>query len=319
MDFKSFKKKLIRNRFSKSASFVLAAMTIVFLLIGALYLRPDKNRSVSYSEHKEEIGAYVYLDVYVFDDWICKYGDDTYYVLYDHSGNVYLSVLSDSVFRSMVGQEAGSDDYTHYYDGTSYRLYGITKRVNENVMSMVVEGYGFPGKDYMDYFGPCYLDTKDRPGSNTAWMWFTFAIFGGLFALVFFTVWIGSERLFNKENRDYSEEEFAAAARVLDETDKKQRLIFTDDFIINRRNGMLLRFRDILWVHLVNTSVNGVNTGRVLGIHTWKRNYFKIAPQVRDSVQELNDMINMIAEKKPDVLIGYTAENKKTYDMLTKN
>lgn len=33
--------------------------------------------------HKGDENAYTYLDVAVFDEWVCKYGDDTYYVLYD--------------------------------------------------------------------------------------------------------------------------------------------------------------------------------------------------------------------------------------------
>ncbi len=35
MEFKTFRKKLIKNGFSKGASVVLAALTVVFLILGS--------------------------------------------------------------------------------------------------------------------------------------------------------------------------------------------------------------------------------------------------------------------------------------------
>ncbi len=318
MDFIAMKKKLIKNGFSKGASFVLAAATVFFLIMGFSNLWGNRDEAENLIDHKSTANAYVYLDAVAFEEWVCKYGDDTYYTLYDNSGNIYLAVISNGTMNSMSRKAAGSEDYYHYFDG-SYRLYGLVKMTSTSVISLVEQAYGISKSEYSKYFGSYYLDATDSPTANTAWMWLTFAIFSGLFTLIFGVIWIGSKRPFIKENSDYTEEEFARAAQLMDETDKKQKLIFGEEFIINRNSGMLVRYKDILWVHLVDVYYNGASVGLMLRIYTSKRNSYKLSPAVKNSDQELADMMNKIIEKNPEVLVGHTPENKQTYDSLTRS
>ena len=71
MDFKTFKKKLLKNGFSKWAFLVLAALTAVFLLLGLFINGAGKKDAKRLAEHKEDIGAYAYLDVAAFDECHC--------------------------------------------------------------------------------------------------------------------------------------------------------------------------------------------------------------------------------------------------------
>ena len=317
MDFKSMKKKLIKNGFSKVSSFVLTALTVIFLIMAIPNFNPDKSQAVSYSNRKKEVGSYGYLDIIAYDEWVCKYDKDTYYIVYDTPGNVYLTVISSGTLKKISAKETLTDEFTHYL-GEKYRLYGMVERVNSKVVSMVEDVYGISRSDYNEYIGPYYMDTTDTPNSNTGWMWVTFAIFSGMFAAIFFLIWTASERAFNKENADYTEDEFSEASKMLDEADRKQKVIFGDHFIINRGTSMLIRYSDILWIHLVDTYYNGVKMGRTLGIHTRKRNYYKIAPKMKDSAEELCNMMSAIVERNGEVLVGHTPENKREYDSMTK-
>jgi hypothetical protein len=46
--------------------------------------------------------------------------------------------------------------------------------------------------------------------------------------------------------------------------------------------------------------------------------FFKLSPSVKDSEQELREMMERISEKNPAVLVGYTPSNQKLYDSMTR-
>ncbi len=318
MDIQTFKKKLIQNKVSKTVSFVLTALTVVFLILGLSSLWADKDEAMNLAGRKGAEGSYAYLDVIAFEDWVCKYGDDTYYTLYDESGEAYLAVISDREMKKMTEKEARKEDYIHYFDG-SYRLYGLVKWTDAEVISLARQAYDISNKEFKQHFGSCCFNTTENPRTESDAMWQVFALFAGIFAAVAFIIWIGQEIPFNRECRDYGEEEFAEAARMMDEADPKQKLIFGEKYIVNRNMGSLVRYEDILWIHLVQTYMNGVYMGKSVGIHTRNRNYFKLAPNRKDSGEELREIQDRILEKRPDILIGYTKENQKEYDSLTRS
>ncbi len=317
MDFKTFKKKLIKNQFSKWATIVLLALTVLFIILGLIKNSSGKGYAQILRDHKDEEGAYAFVDVVAFDEWVCTYLDETYYLLFDSSGEAYLAVVSDREMKSMERKASDVEDYTHYFD-ESYRMYGLVKRTSYRVISFVEDVYGIDENQYFQYFGGCYINTTENPNTNRAWMWWVFSMFTGMFGIVFAIIWGGSEVPFYKESRHFSEEEFAEAARLLDEADKKQRIIFGDDFIICRAPAMVMRYSDMLWMHFVDTYYYGASLGRSVRIYSYNRNSFKIFPTVKNSESELNDIMSRILDKKPDILVGYTNENRKKYGSMAK-
>ena len=317
MDFRTFRKKLIKNGFSKWASIVLLSLTILFITLGIVMNLSGKKDALLLRDHRDEEGAYAYLDVAAFDEWVCTYSDETYYVLYESSGEAYLAVVSDSVMKRMEKNSYPVGEYTRRFR-EDYRLYGLVKKVSYTVFGYVEDVYGISEDQYVQIFGKCYLNTTENPNTNTAWMWWTFSIFTGIFGLVFAVIWLGSELPFRKESCDFTEEEYAEAARLLDGADKKQRIIFGDDLIICRSPAMLMRYRDIVWMHYVDTYYYGANLGRSVRVCSHRRNEFKIYPTVKNSEPELREIMNRIYEKNPDIIVGYTKENRKLYDSLTR-
>jgi|GEM_PF-5790473 len=317
MDLKTFKKKFIKNGFSKWATAVLLAMTVLFIILGLIKNMSGEKYAQLLKDHKEDEGTYAFIDVAAFDEWVCTYGDETYYLLFDRSGEAYLAVVSNSVMKDMERKASAVEEYTHYFDD-SYRLYGLVKSTSYQVISNVEDVYGLDADQYRQYFGKCYINTTENPNTNRAWMWWTFSIFSGMFGLVFLIIWLGSESQFNKECRNFTEEEFAEAARMLDENDKKQQIIFGDDFVICREPAMLMRYSDMLWMHLVDTYYYGAKMGRSVRVYSRSKNSFKIYPTIKDSESELNDIMNRILDKKPDILVGYNNGNLKQYRALTK-
>ncbi|MBQ6477815.1 MAG: hypothetical protein IJI44_00450 [Erysipelotrichaceae bacterium] len=161
-----------------------------------------------------------------------------------------------------------------------------------------------------------FLNLKND--ENTAWMWFTFTIFGAIFTAVFAMVAYGQESGFRKENRDYIEEEFAKAAVLLEKANKKQATIFGEEFLISTTQRVVVRYADILWAYILQPYLNGVKMGRMLEIRTRKRNIFKLAPENNDDLKELEGMMKFLVEKNPKLLVGHTDENRKIYDSLTR-
>ena len=157
-----------------------------------------------------------------------------------------------------------------------------------------------------------------KSDENTAWMWFTFTIFGVIFTLVFALIAYGQESGFCKENRDYTEEEFARVAALLEKVGKKQTAIFGEEFLISTTQRVVVRYADILWAYILQPYLNGVKMGRMLEIRTFKRNIFKLAPENNDDLKELEEMMKFLSEKNPGLLIGHSDENRRIYDSLTR-
>lgn len=151
---------------------------------------------------------------------------------------------------------------------------------------------------------------------ETAWMWFTFSIFSVILTAVFAMVAYGQESGFRKEDKDYSEEEFAKAAALLEKADKKQATIFGEDFLISTTQRVVVRYEDILWAYILQPYYYGAKMGRMLEIRTRKRNIFKLAPENRDDLKELEEMMRFIGEKNPNLLVEYTDENQKIYESI---
>lgn len=314
---KELKKKLIRNGFSKIASFVLAALTLIFLVMAMTNLSVDKDTAVDLAYNRESVGEYAYIDIKSFDEWACKYDDDTYYVVYDASNKVYNVILTDAQVSKMVKASDSSDEYAHYFNG-SYRIYGLVKSTHSKVKSMIEEVYNLESGEYYDYFGSTHLDASENYKTNTLWMWLTFAIFSGLFTLIFGAVWIGQERSFSRENSGYTEEECARAIKLLDETDKKQKVIIDDEFLIGRNNGMLVKYSDILWIYERVSKSYGITTGKDLCINTSHNNRFFLPTKGKEKDQQIADMMNLIAQKNPEVMIGFTDVNSRAYRQMVK-
>ncbi|MBE6117674.1 MAG: hypothetical protein E7188_03885 [Erysipelotrichaceae bacterium] len=157
-----------------------------------------------------------------------------------------------------------------------------------------------------------------KTDENTAWMWFTFSIFSVIFTAVFAMISYGLERGFNKEDKDYTEAEFTKAALILENADRKQPTIFGEEFLISTTQRAVIRYKDILWAYILQPYLNGVKMGRMLEVRTRKRNVFKLAPANNDDLEELEEMMELINDKNPSLLIGHADENRRIYDSMTK-
>ncbi|MBR2740264.1 MAG: hypothetical protein IKD87_06305 [Oscillospiraceae bacterium] len=318
MDLSTFKKRFLKNGFVRWTAYVLLALTVFLIALGYFTDRSGRKFAVNLMDHWDDKGAYAYLEVASFDEWVCKYDDETYYVIFDTENGAYLSVISDRQMRKMERKASSVENFTHYFD-EPYVVYGLVKSTSYQLISYVEDVYGLEPDQFHQYFGDCYINTTENPKTNTAWMWWTFSIFSGLFGLLFAVLWLGNDIPFNKESRGLTEYERAEAVRLLDENDKKQNIIFGDDLLISRKRAMAVRYSDIIWIHLVDSYYNGIYTGQTLSIHTRSRNEFRLSPSDRKSTYELNSIMSGIQEKNPDVIVGFSRENRKQYDQLTKS
>ena len=80
----------------------------------------------------------------------------------------------------------------------------------------------------------------------------------------------------------------------------------------------MIRNKDILWAYILQPYLNGVRMGRMLEVRTRKRNVFKLAPANNDDLEELEEMMELINDKNPSLLIGHIDENRRIYDSMTK-
>ena len=172
--------------------------------------------------------------------------------------------------------------------------------------------------DYKDYFGDVLINTTVGPNDNTKYMWLTFALFAFLFDMVFVIIYTSSNKSIKNTMKRLSDSEAEQALQQIslsDSNDKK--LILTSDYVISKDSHFAAKYSDILWAYKNITTYSGIVKLPCLVLRFADNSEIRVALKDNDTVYE--NVFEAFAERNPEMLIGYTQENKKAYKQLVKN
>ncbi len=320
MDAKQYLKKHLKdNKVLKFIAGLLCGLTIVFTIV-ALISFNVKPKAALYDPVTTSKGEYAYLDIVAIDEWAAKYGDDneSYYAALGSDGLFYNVFLKDSKYNSMKDQQKYWTDESAVADPV--RVSGVVTEVDSDVKDIFIELYGLENSfDYEQFFGYTYLDTTTTPNENTGYMWLTFALFGGLFSLVFLLI-ISPKASATKQSIKRLEKngklEEAKEALELSLSDKSP-LILDKNFVISRKNGVIISYKDIAWIFNRTVSTYGVQTGAFVVINTYD-GYSVQIPTDKVSTETINQLIDNTLAVNPNLLIGFAKENQKAFKDIIK-
>lgn len=101
----------------------------------------------------------------------------------------------------------------------------------------------------------------------------------------------------------------------------KNKVVLTSNFLFGKRMGAACAYEDILWMYKRRYTQRfifiPIFTQDSLVLETGKRS-ININLGKKDKNNELSQIIRVIYEKNPNVLVGHTEENKKAYKQLQK-
>ena len=298
------------------------SLALAVICVAAFIISPRIDSTASAREfhpNQSMRGSYAYIDVVEVSDWIYNIdnGKEVYYTVRDVDNYMYTVRLSKSQFAAMSAQYA----YFNRAEGdpmsepAPYRLYGVVRKPSSEVVDAVILYWRIDStEEYNMYFGKTYLDATSTPGSNAQAFLFIVAIVGlGIWLGLLKTVTAPAKaykkcaaELMQSGELDNAAIEFTDPANVILEKDKAR---LSGRFIFGKNTGIAVRYDDITWCYKHTLTYNGsTSSSLIINTRTIKKHQLFVIPNY-----DVNGMIQyvmeVISQRNPNALIGYTAEN----------
>lgn len=322
MDSKKILEKYLKPAAAlKIIGWVLLVASVAMLVMGIVSAgnaNSDAGSPEEFHPLYSDKGEYVYLDVVSISNWLIKDDGKTYYVVMDREGYSYTVQVSDSEYKKM------DDQYDYFMDDDAvmpkaYRLKGVAKETGKELSRDIADCVGIASYEYEDYFGTMYLDATSTPGDDAFALWLVGFIVCFVLGLIFLLICLPASGNFKKcmallEERGLVD--MAAAELESGEYEQvgKDCARLTRQFFFGKNSGMVLPYGDIQWLYRQNVKRNFVTVNVNLIVSTNKLNQkVMMSYNGRNRDEELNKVFMTVAERNPNVLLGYSSENRKAY------
>ena len=322
MDSKNILAKYLKPSAAvKIIGIVLVIASVAMLVMGILAISGvtvSAGKAEEFDSMDSEKGAYVSLDVVGISDWIYKTDGVTYYVAMDKWDYAYIVRVSDSQLKKMDDQ----NDYFMEEDAAmprAYELKGIARKLSTTVRNEVASVFDIPAYESEDYFGVMYLDATYAAGSDTFAMWMVGFVICLVLGIVFLLISLPASINFKKcmailEERGLvdaaaNDLQSEAAVKVGKDCARLGR-----NFFFGKNSGMVLHYSDFQWLYRQNVKRNFITVAVNLVVSTNTMNQkVLLTYNGGNRDEELNKVFMAVAQNNPNVLLGYSAENRNAY------
>ncbi len=302
---------------------VFAVITVVCI---ALSLIPHTATPEAITPQNEAQGVYGYLDLYLITD---SFAEDTgghgldYFLAQTRDGTSYMIGDYTSTFQTkykalLDWSYSDEDDSTHPGE---MRVTGVLKPMDSALVEYGAEWMEMSESDFENAFGDYYLDvTAAAPTSGDGSVWPALALLSGILAICFAVGAFAqrkpsaqtARRLRAAGEMERVEQELSSPTNLAYNGDK---VIFTDNYLVSKEGGAIVRYSDILWCYVTVQRTNLVPTGQFLTLKTANRETYNVAydkPGKKETGVTRGTM-EEIARRNPGVLLGHTTDNVRAY------
>lgn len=246
-----------------------------------------------------------------------------YYIVFDVNDLMYVVRLTDSTYYRL------EDMYESNPEEFSYKLVGYIYDTPNELEEIIIDVYNeVMGEDVITeenfemYFGKTYLDETKTPvtvSSAATVIFIVIGVLSGTFAFVFILVYIINSSRRKKVLKNYPEEDLESE---LDKSStiayEKQKVYLTDKYLISAINGLsVIEYNDIAWMYNEKRSYNGIPTGVTLLAYQTNGKRVQLASTWKNE-EILKEIMTKIYEKNPNILVGFTPENRKQFKEIKK-
>lgn len=323
---KIIKKYIMPGGFVRIGAVLCAIVLAVTLVMGLMALNAETPDPVEFYPSETPTGTMAYIDVVGVSNWLYDYDGAVYYSVEDAEGYLYTVRLKASQLKEMSAQE-------EYWNRTTetapmpeaYRLVGYVQKTSDDVRESLAQSWDITVVEYDQYFGENFLNATTSVGAENSAGWFVGALFSGLFCLLFIILQSRAASVAKKclavlEDRCLLEK----AAQQLQNKDAqlvigKNRGILTQDFIFGKGTGAVFTYEDIVWAYKQDQKRNFVLVNSYLMAATaWMGAQSIIDLNGPDKTGCIGDALAVIGRRNPQVILGYTKENRKAYRTAVK-
>ncbi|MCL2859286.1 MAG: hypothetical protein FWF46_01680 [Oscillospiraceae bacterium] len=306
-------KKARKTRYICTAIFVVIA--IILGIIG--FIESKRVILLEDISNTQEIGAneHVYIDVvkkqfkFIEGDYI------SLYFVWDKNGKLYLVDLLPSLAKKL---ESATVD-------NPIRIIGTTKKITNEDRDEAIKIYNsyknldmeaLTVNNFSDNVGNVYIYTKEKL-TNEMVFYFIAGIFIA-FAIPFAIAIIFIENKIKRTLKNLSPEEADLISVEVENEGtiiyEKVNVFLTENYVISLGKSIdITKYSDIVWVYHTDLRQSGVLSNRYINIITneFKDRSIPIVPYGKSRNVHL-EIMDIIAGKNSNILVGYTKENVET-------
>lgn len=212
----------------------------------------------------------------------------------------------------------------------SVKLCGMSRGITTDLKDLTIEGYNtildteiLNSSNFDQVFGYYYIDSTKSPYDSLYAECGVLVVFG-IIGLVILAVYIFQTISTNKTLKKYENQMDKIALDIASPDtiyDKKARVYFTKDYIVDFASGFkVYEYKDIVWIYPHEMRQNGYVTQKSIYVVTSDSKAHVIAnlSASKKNRATADELYQSLVIKMPNVLHGYTEENKRKAKELYK-
>ena len=303
---------------------IVGLIALILGLLGAamlvVKLSAPAGEATEFNKNANGTSQWCYLDVAGVSDWAFKDDSKVYYLAEDAYGDFYVVRLSSGTFKKMSAQRAYWEEETSA--AVPMRINGVPRIATAIMRDYISQAAGIDQSSYKYWFGTYYLDATSKPGSDEAFVWGIPAVFGLILGLILLPTSAAARKRAEQALDSLGSYERQLAAAELESPvtrrENSDRLRLGEHWLFGKRQGLLLPYSAVVWAYEQVQRTNFIVTARHLYLADDRGRITAAASFGRNGHDEIMRLIGEIAARNPDVMVGFSAENRKRWQEIVK-
>lgn len=324
--------EFVKKVYSKALLVIGIIICLLGILIGGLFYWALSNQEAVYLDRVTEELTYAKVDVDLLDDYFATQKEDTkvlkYYLAYDNQKKPYVVVLNDTHLNFLKDIQDYSLGLTDIKP-EALTIYGQAKKIEDKAYELLKDYLGDDEYTYTvdqvkNAVGDYYLDTYYNPDEDINFM-FVFSgmiVIVGLVLIIIYVVKLNKSKKLLEKYSDKIEKVLKDVDNGKGIHNKICKVFLSNDYIVGYDTGLsVIEVKDLLWVYQFVMRQNGIVTNKILyGVNKLGKSITitNVSPIIRKQNKALEELYQDMMNMYPDVLYGYSKENKDKVKELTK-
>ena len=149
-------------------------------------------------------------------------------------------------------------------------------------------------------------------------------IFFFIFIIVYLSVYFKNRKIFKKFNKEELEHIGLELFQIKENNPyEKMKLYLLKDYVVDTSNGIvILKYQDIIWAYPYEYRYNGLLVNKNIKLYDKNKKVYDISNTKyhdKDRDKIINEVLNKIKDKNPEIILGFNRENKKLFKEKLKN
>ena len=314
-----------KNKTLLIVGIILLGITILLIYLGIENEKKPLPTPINISDlivNKQfDEDVYSYLDIVTKPYLFAVYETDgiednsKYYLVMDKENHLYTIYMNETKYQEL---NVDSIEYS------PIRVHGITKKIPTDIKNLAIESYNelieeeiLTDDNFQDYVGLIYLDLEEK--INDSELYYLGACLSGIFFIIVIVIYIViiimNKKIFKKIRPDELANIDAELSMMNTSEYANMKFYLLKEYVVDLTNNVvILKYSDIIWAYPYEQRYNGLLINKCIKVIDKNNKRHDIANTKfldKNKDEILNNILNNLKEKNPDIIIGFTNENKK--------